>query len=85
MQTYKKLNIDMIIISIIRCSPLLFQAKDKSNGSPLDKSVGMLLYSFATGNVKTPERLSMMVDYICSGKITSQAQLTGKLILKRNY
>ncbi|CAB4027783.1 glutamine--tRNA ligase, partial [Paramuricea clavata] len=39
----------------------------------------MLLYSFATGNVKTPERLNMMVDYIYSGKIASQAQLTAAM------
>lgn len=38
----------------------------------------MLLYSFATGNIKTSERLSMMVGYICTGKIASQAQLSGE-------
>ena len=57
------------------------QAKEKNDDSQFDKSVGMLLYSFATGNVKTSERLNMMVDYICSGKIASQAQLTGKIRL----
>jgi hypothetical protein len=58
---------------------IFHQAKKKSNDSSIDKSIGMLLYSFATGNVKTSERLNMMVDYICCGKIASQAQLTGNM------
>lgn len=37
----------------------------------------MLLYTFATGNMKTPERVKMVVEYICTKKIASQAQLTG--------
>lgn len=35
------------------------------------------MYNFATSNVKSPERLNMVVKYICSKEIASQIQLNG--------
>ncbi|XP_046840394.1 glutamine--tRNA ligase-like [Xenia sp. Carnegie-2017] len=56
-----------------------------NNGSNIDKSVGTLLYNFATSNVKSPERLNMVVKYICSKEIASQIQLNAALeYLKAN-
>ena len=45
--------------------------------SEIDKATGNLLYHVATKFKETSEKISTVVEYICTKKITSEAQLTG--------
>eukprot|EP00731_Ephydatia_muelleri_P001161 Em0001g1161a len=56
-------------------STLIIEAKSKVVGE-LDKAVGSLLYHLATRFKGQPDRTSILVDYVCARKISSEQQLT---------
>ncbi len=56
-----------------------FQAKKHTNGGPIDKSVGTLLYHIAT---KLKGQIShcrdLLVEYVSTKKLASENQLNGE-------
>ena len=57
-----------------------FQARIKIDDGAINKVVGNLLYHMATRYKGSKERLTMLLEYVCSERLTSEPQLTGVLL-----
>ena len=65
-----------MIVSGIR-SPF-FQVQAQLNSEPVSKAIGNLLYHMATRFKGSPERASILLEYICAGKLCTEQQLSGE-------
>lgn len=58
---------------------LLPQTRDKLGSEPISKVVGNLLYHIATRFKGSGSRASMLLDYVSTGKLVTEQQLSGKV------
>ena len=70
----------MIHSGIFFCSPL--QASKLNGGTDISKTTGTLLYHIAT-KLKNKKRLNFLLNYVVSGKIASEPQLSGKFTFRK--
>lgn len=55
-----------------------FQIQAKLSSTSVSKVIGNLLYHVATRFKGSAERVSIFLDYICAGQITTEQQLSGE-------
>lgn len=65
----------MTALYFVMCA--VFQVQIKLNSNCVSKVTGNLLYHIATRFKGSPERASLLLDYVCTEKIATEQQLTG--------